>query len=43
MGVHLTGIGVGGGLGGLGGLLADRHSWHYPFTFFGAPSALPTP
>jgi sugar phosphate permease len=34
-GVHMSGIMVGGGLGGLGGWLADRHDWTYAFNFFG--------
>jgi MFS family permease len=35
MAVHLTGVGVGAGLGGFGGLLAERHTWHFPFALFG--------
>jgi MFS family permease len=34
-GVHMTGIMVGAGLGGMGGWLAERHDWSYPFSFFG--------
>jgi MFS family permease len=34
-GIHMTGIGVGAGLGGLGGWLAERHGWSYAFTVFG--------
>ncbi len=34
-GVHMTGITVGAGLGGLGGWLADRHEWSYAFSLFG--------
>lgn len=34
-GVHMTGIMVGSGLGGLGGWLAERHDWSYAFTLFG--------
>lgn len=34
-GVHMTGIMVGAGLGGLGGWLADRHEWSYAFSLFG--------
>lgn len=34
-GIHLTGISVGAGLGGLGGWLAERHSWNFPFVVFG--------
>ncbi|HRT09712.1 MAG TPA: MFS transporter [Candidatus Paceibacterota bacterium] len=34
-GVHMTGVMVGAGLGGLGGWLADRHDWSYAFTLFG--------
>lgn len=33
--IHLTGIGVGSGLGGLGGWMAERHGWSYAFHFFG--------
>ncbi len=35
-GVHMTGITIGAGLGGLGGWFADRHEWSYPFSLFGA-------
>jgi MFS family permease len=35
-GVHMTGITIGSGLGGLGGWLADRHAWTFPFSLFGA-------
>lgn len=34
-GVHMIGISVGQGLGGLGGLLAEKHDWTYPFSLFG--------
>src|SRR5688572_3035741 len=34
-GVHIAGIMVGQGLGGIGGWFAERHVWHYPFTLFG--------
>src|ERR1051325_1547431 len=34
-GVHMTGIGVGAGLGGLGGWLAERYGWSFSFTVFG--------
>jgi MFS family permease len=34
-GVHVAGIMVGQGLGGIGGWLAERHAWHFPFTVFG--------
>jgi predicted MFS family arabinose efflux permease len=34
-GIHMTGIGVGSGLGGIGGWLAERHGWSYAFTVFG--------
>jgi MFS family permease len=34
-GVHMTGISVGSGLGGLGGWLAERYGWSYAFTLFG--------
>jgi MFS family permease len=34
-GIHMIGISVGQGLGGLGGLIAERHHWTYAFTLFG--------
>jgi MFS family permease len=34
-GVHISGVTVGSGLGGLGGWLAERHAWGYAFNFFG--------
>jgi MFS family permease len=34
-GVHVAGIMVGQGFGGIGGWLAERHTWHFPFTVFG--------
>ena len=34
-GVHMTGISVGAGLGGLGGWLAERYGWNYAFILFG--------
>jgi len=34
-GIHLTGISIGSGLSGLGGLLAERHDWTFPFNLFG--------
>ena len=34
-GVHMTGVSVGAGLGGLGGWLAERHGWNYAFILFG--------
>ncbi len=34
-GIHLSGISVGAGLGGLGGWLAERHGWSYAFNLFG--------
>jgi MFS family permease len=34
-GVHMSGIMVGSGLGGLGGWLAERHTWSYAFSLFG--------
>lgn len=34
-GVHMSGIMVGSGLGGLGGWIAERHSWSHAFTIFG--------
>lgn len=34
-GINVTGILVGSGLGGLGGWLAERHGWAYPFSLFG--------
>jgi len=35
-GIHLSGVMVGSGLGGLGGWIADRHDWRFVFEFFGA-------
>ena len=35
-GLHMTGITVGSGLGGLGGWFAERHGWSFPFSLFGA-------
>jgi len=35
-GIHLSGVMVGSGLGGLGGWLADRHDWRFVFELFGA-------
>ncbi|MEO6003960.1 MAG: MFS transporter [Opitutus sp.] len=34
-GVHLSGVMVGSGLGGLGGWIADRQDWRFVFEFFG--------
>lgn len=34
-GVHIAGIMVGQGFGGIGGWLAERHAWHFPFSVFG--------
>lgn len=34
-GIHMIGISVGQGLGGLGGWLAERHDWTYAFGLFG--------
>src|ERR1043165_7678258 len=34
-GIHMTGITVGSGLGGLGGWFAEGHGWSFPFTLFG--------
>lgn len=34
-GIHLSGIFVGSGLGGIGGWLAERHEWGYAFRLFG--------
>lgn len=34
-GIHLSGVFVGSGLGGLGGWLAERHDWGYAFRLFG--------
>ncbi len=36
IGVHMTGIMVGSGLGGLGGWIAERHGWAHSFFIFGA-------
>ena len=34
-GIHLSGVMVGSGLGGLGGWIADRHDWTFVFELFG--------
>jgi len=34
-GIHVTGVSVGSGLGGLGGWLAEREGWSYAFNLFG--------
>ncbi len=34
-GIHLSGVMVGSGLGGLGGWIAERHNWTFVFEFFG--------
>ena len=34
-GVHMTGISIGSGLGGVGGWMAERHGWDYAFNLFG--------
>ena len=34
-GLHMIGISVGQGLGGLGGILAEKHDWTYAFRLFG--------
>ena len=34
-GVHMTGMMTGASLGGLGGWVAERHSWSYAFSLFG--------
>lgn len=34
-GIHMTGISVGSGLGGLGGWLAERQGWSFAFILFG--------
>jgi MFS family permease len=34
-GIHMSGFMVGSGLGGLGGLLAERYGWAYAFNLFG--------
>lgn len=35
-GIHLSGVMVGAGLGGLGGWIAERHDWSFVFELFGA-------
>ncbi|HRE84496.1 MAG TPA: MFS transporter [Opitutaceae bacterium] len=35
-GIHLSGVMVGAGLGGLGGLIAERYDWTVAFEIFGA-------
>lgn len=34
-GIHMLGISVGSGLGGVGGWLAEHHDWTFAFTLFG--------
>src|SRR5206468_3288378 len=34
-GIHMAGIMIGSGLGGIGGWFADRREWSYPFLLFG--------
>jgi len=34
-GIHLCGVSLGSGLGGMGGLLAERHGWAFAFSLFG--------
>jgi MFS family permease len=34
-GIHVSGVFVGSGLGGLGGWLAERHTWGFAFNLFG--------
>jgi MFS family permease len=34
-GIHMSGIMVGAGLGGIGGWIAERHGWEQSFTIFG--------
>ena len=35
IGVHMSGVMVGSGLGGIGGWIAERHGWHHAFLVFG--------
>jgi MFS family permease len=34
-GIHMAGVMIGQGFGGVGGWLAEDHSWHFPFMIFG--------
>lgn len=34
-GIHMTGLSVGSGLGGIGGWMAERHGWSFAFEVFG--------
>jgi MFS family permease len=34
-GLHMSGINLGGALGGVGGVLSDHYSWNTPFVIFG--------
>jgi MFS family permease len=34
-GIHMTGISVGSGLGGVGGVIADKYGWNVAFEVFG--------
>lgn len=35
IGIHLCGVSIGSGLGGLGGWLAEHHGWSFAFSLFG--------
>lgn len=35
VGIHLCGVSIGSGLGGMGGWLAERYSWTFAFSLFG--------
>jgi MFS family permease len=39
-GIHVSGVFVGSGLGGVGGWLADHHEWGYAFNLFGVIGVL---
>lgn len=39
-GIHVSGVFVGSGLGGLGGWLAERHDWGFAFRLFGIVGVL---
>ncbi|MEO7600141.1 MAG: MFS transporter [Opitutus sp.] len=39
-GIHLSGVMVGSGLGGLGGYIADQHDWRFVFELFGVAGVI---
>lgn len=35
VGIHMTGVFIGGGVAGVGGWLAEKYTWHFAFQLFG--------